>query len=54
VAVRLPIGARAVHDLADGLTVPVTRTDSGFEWRERLGPRDVRVLVVKPVTASGS
>jgi beta-galactosidase len=54
VALRLPIDAHAVRDLAGGQAVPVTRTASGFQWRERLGPRDVRVLVVKPVTASGS
>jgi hypothetical protein len=46
VAVRVPLGGRAVRDLANGKAVPVTGTASGFEWRERLGPRDVRVLVV--------
>ena len=46
VRLRLPLAGRSMSDLASAAPVAVTPTSDGFEWRETLGPRDVRVLVV--------
>jgi hypothetical protein len=46
VRLRLSLAGRSVSDLASAAPLAVTKTADGFEWRETLGPRDVRVLVV--------
>jgi hypothetical protein len=43
-----------VRCLETGAAVRVSVTDAGFEWRETLGPRDVRVLVVGETSRGGS
>jgi len=46
IRLRLPLDGRSVHDLASGAALRVTPTGDGFQWRESLPARDVRVLVV--------
>lgn len=46
------LGGATVRDLVDGTLVPVKPAAGGFEWRETLGPRDVRVLHVASRPAS--
>jgi hypothetical protein len=46
IRLRVPLAGRSVRDLASGQPVPVSPAAEGFEWRESLGPREVRVLVV--------
>ncbi len=46
VRVRLALGGRTARDLATGAAVSVAPTADGFEWRESLPAREVRVLVI--------
>ncbi len=48
VALRLPLAGRVVEDLASGEPIVVTATHDGFEWKATLGPRDVKVLRLRP------
>jgi hypothetical protein len=52
VTVRVPLDGRIVEDLASGGAVAVTGTADGFEWRGTIGPRDVKVLRIRPVPRS--
>lgn len=47
IRLRLPLAGRSVHDLVSGQAVTVTAAGDGFEWREALPPREVRVLHVR-------
>jgi beta-galactosidase len=47
VRLRVPLAGRSVHDLASGAAVGVSASGDGFEWRETLPARDVRVLHVR-------
>jgi hypothetical protein len=42
----VPLDGRSVHDLASGAALRVTPSGDGFQWRESLPAREVRVLVV--------
>jgi beta-galactosidase len=46
IRVRLPLDGRPARDLATGAAVQVAPTGDGFEWRESLPAREVRVLVI--------
>jgi beta-galactosidase len=48
VALRLPSGGRVVEDLVSGEAVTVSAAGDGIEWKGTIGPRDVRVLRIRP------
>jgi beta-galactosidase len=46
IRLRVPLAGRSPYELVSGRPLPVTPISEGFEWRESLPAREVRMLVI--------